>query len=560
VHAALLFLMPGSSQIGVGETMTVEVRINSEGTSFNAAQVVINYPKELLEVTLLDKTGSTFSLWINEPHFSNANGTVSFTGGTPYGVSGGAVSVLKIQFRAKAVGSGKFSLTAAAVSAADGSGSNILSRVQDASVTVVPQRSAPPPASPQVIPPPEQIVRTPTPSGGLPIQPVLKIPLYPDQNGWYNSVAPFTASWGLPPDISGVSTALDKDPNTIPPEKSEGLFDNKTFGILDDGIWYLHVRFQNNVGWGPATHYRIAIDTQPPLGFKAVFPKGDKTDDPIPTLQFTAADALSGIQQYQIRVGTDEPIVIPAKNFTGSFDLALQAPGKKSVLIKAIDQADNGIENRVTFEILPIASPAVTFVTRVLYFDEDKGMSVKGTALPNTDVLLKVQKVLQSGGRGEVVAQSTAHVNEKGNWEFVFDQAFKIGRYVITAQSKDARGALSLTVESPEVIVQSKPIIQIGMFQLGMEGAIILLLAVIAGGFGGGVWFYKKRQEKLTLRLTVVKTDMVKVFKLILEDVQKLKEALETPTEADDEFAMKRLQANISKMEGYLKKELEKVK
>ncbi len=129
----------------------------------------------------------------------------------------------------------------------------------------------------------------------------------------------------------------------------------------------------------------------------------------------------------------------------------------------------------------------------------------------------------------------------------------------MTAQSQDTRGALSLVVESSEVRVKSQPIIQIGKLQLGMGGALIFLLIVIAGGFGGGVWFYKKRQEKLALRLLVVKTDMAKVFKLIQDDIEKLRQATGTPTVADDEFIIKRVQENIKKMEGYLKKEIERL-
>lgn len=53
---------------------------------------------------------------------------------------------------------------------------------------------------------------------------------------------------------------------------------------------------------------------------------------------------------------------------------------------------------------------------------------------------------------------------------------------------------------------------------------------------------------------------MIKVFKIIEEDSEKLQEALKTPTEGDDEFMIKRLQDNIKKMGGYLEKGIEKIK
>jgi len=564
-HAATLSLTPVSSEIGVGEKMTVELRIDSEGVSLNAAQAVVRFPKDTLEVTALDKTESAFSFWLEEPQFSNTEGVISFTAGTPYGVSGGAVKILKIEFRAKGTGSGTLSLTEAAITAADGSGTNILSKINDAVISVVPQRIIPKVPESQVsepqpkIPEPEQIVRKAVPSEKLPSKPILKIPLYPEENRWYNLVAQFMVSWDLPLDISGVNIVLNKYPRSIPPEQSEGLFDNKTFGALQDGIWYLHVRFQNNIGWGSTTHYKIAVDTQPPLGFKVNIIEGEKTDNPTPTLQFKTSDALSGLKEYQIRIGDGDFIQIAIKDFTGSFKFPLQAPGKKRVVVKAVDLAENSVEDSVDIEILPIASPTITFVTNELFSDEERDLAVKGTALPDINVLLKVQKVLRKG-RGEIVAEGTVHPDDKGNWELTFgNQLLRNGKYVVLAQSQDARGALSLMVESQEIRVKSKPIIQIGKFQLGMGGALIVLLIVIAGGFGGGVWFYKKRQEKLALRLLVVKTDMAKVFKLIQDDIEKLQQAMRTPTEADDEFIIKRLQENIKKMEGYLKKEIEKL-
>ncbi len=553
-QAATLSLTPTSSEIGIGEKMTIEIRIDSEGESFNAAQAVIRFPKDTLEVTALDKAESVFSFWLEEPQFSNTEGVISFIGGTPSGVSGGAVGILKIEFLARGTGSGALSLTEAAIAAADGSGTNVLSKINDAVITVVPQRIIPKVPEPQQkIPEPEQIIREVVPSEKLPSVPILKIPLYPEENRWYNLVAQFTVSWDLPLDISGVSTALNKYPNSIPPGRSEGLFDNKTFGALQDGIWYLHMRFQNNLGWGPAAHYRLAIDTYPPLGFELAVVEGEATDNPTPTFRFETSDALSGLKEYQVRIGDGDLIKIPAAEFNGSFKLPLQSPGKRRITVKAVDQADNGIEDDVVLEIIPIASPTITFVTKELFSNEEKGLTIKGAALPGVNVLLAVLR------EGILFANSTTQADERGNWEFTFDQPFRNGRYILTAQSQDERGALSLVVDSSEVRVKSKPIIQIGFIQLGMGGALIFLFIIIAGGFGGGVWFYKKQQEKLTLRLLVVKTDMAKVFKLIQDDIEKLQQAIGTPTEADDEFMMKRLQENIKKMEGYLKKEIEKL-
>jgi len=80
-------------------------------------------------------------------------------------------------------------------------------------------------------------------------------------------------NWDLPNDVTAVATEVDQHPDAVP-AKSEGLFDNKTFSPLEDGVWYLHVQFKNSIGWGPTLHYRIGIDTAPPLGFSVTSPSG----------------------------------------------------------------------------------------------------------------------------------------------------------------------------------------------------------------------------------------------------------------------------------------------
>ncbi|MFA6339088.1 MAG: cohesin domain-containing protein [Candidatus Paceibacterota bacterium] len=553
-NAATLSLTPVSSDVGIGEKITINVRIDSEGVGINAAQATIRFPKDILEVVSLDKTSSAFSFWLDEPTFSNTDGVITFTGGTPYGVSGSAVKVLNIEFKAKGNGNGTVSLLETAVTASDGSGTNVLSKTNDAVITVSSQRVVP------KVPEPQQIVRTPVASEKLPSKPNLKVSLYPDETSWYNIVGQFTASWDLPLDISGINTVVNKNPSFIPGEQSEGLFNNKTFDALSDGISYLHVRFKNNVGWGPTAHYRLAVDTVSPAGFDLSIIEGNQTDNPTPTLQFKTSDARSGLKEYQVRVGSGDLIKIPVAGFKGSFKLPLQVPGKQKVFVKAVDQADNGIESSVDMEILPIASPAITFVPSQIFSEDEQGVVVKGTALPNINVLLKLQKVANNN-QGEVIANGSTKSDEKGNWEFTFgQQPLRNGQYVVIAQSQDDRGALSLAVESSKINVKSKPIIQIGAFQLGMGGAIILLLLLLVGGFGGGVWFYRKRQAKLNMRVDFTESETSKIFNLISDDVKKLSDAFKTPTEGDDEYALGKLQENIKKMGAYIKKGINKIK
>lgn len=147
-EAAKLFVSPAERELGVGQTFEATVRINTEGNSFNAAQAVVRFPKDLLEIVAIDYSpkATIFNFWLEEPKFSNSDGAVSFIGGTTNGVYGDSVPILTITFRSKGSGVGDIVAGDAAITAADGDGTNILSTIQIARVTVNPEIVAPPPA------------------------------------------------------------------------------------------------------------------------------------------------------------------------------------------------------------------------------------------------------------------------------------------------------------------------------------------------------------------------------------------------------------------------------
>jgi hypothetical protein len=223
--------------------------------------------------------------------------------------------------------------------------------------------------------------------------------------------------------------------------------------------------------------------------------------------------------------------------------------------VRAVDKASNSIESSAVLNILPIAPPVISFVTPELFSDGEERLSASGAARTGVTVRLAVHR-----RGGELVASAVAKADDNGRWESSFDDPLRNGRYTLSAQSEDARGGLSVTVDSPEFKVRSKPIIQVGSLALGKGGALVFLLLLIAGAFGGGVWFYRVREGRLALRVLVTETDMTKVFKLIQEDIGRMRQAQATPTPADDEFVLSKLQENIGKMEAYLKKEIQKIR
>ena len=535
-QAATLFFTPGTGEFGLNKEIVADLKIDSDGVGVNAGQATIRFPKDMLEVKSVDKTDSAFNFWLEEPSFSNADGVITFVGGTPYGISGASINVLHITFLAKSSGTAKLSFADSAVTASDGSGTNVLSKSAEAAFTITGE------TVPPVITPPTQIKREPVAPSGLPVKPSLAVPLYSDPALWYNHSNTFTASWTLPLDISLVATTINKQP-AYSPSESEGLFDSKMFSALSDGVWYLHVRFKNDIGWGPVAHYRIAVDTKTPLPFEVTTNESEATDNPTPTFSFKASDALSGLREYRARVDNGNWVAIPTKDFKGSYKLAQQIHGKHHLTIQAVDNAGNSIEDTFDYETIPLESPTFTFATEKIYSNTSAGLSFSGTALPSTEILFTLKK------GNAIVTEKTIPVDISGNWVFAYSDTLRNGRYVATIQNKDARGALSLVVTAPEIRVTGKYTI-----------AIIITLVVLIGALVSGYFFYKTRRERTSLRIQVAERDTANVFNMIKTDIQKLEDAQKTPTPADDEFIADKLKKNVEKMGSYVKDEIGRAK
>lgn len=548
-QAASLFFVPANGEVGIEKEIAIDLKINSDGVGINAAQATLRFPKDILSVKSIDKTDSAFNFWLEEPSYSNNNGVISFVGGTPYGVSGASIQVLHIVFTTKAAGSAPVTIVDSAITASDGSGTNVLTKTTDAIFTINTTKdqatavvATTPVAAPAVIVPPVQIIREPVITKGLPSKATVTVSLYPNETGWSNQSNTFTATWELPLDISGVSAVVNKEPN-YKGGKSEGLFDSKMFEALNDGIWYLHVQFRNNVGWGPVTHYRIAVDTKSPLIFEVTSLESEASDNPAPTISFKSNDALSGLKEYWVRVDNQDWVIIPAGDFGGTNRLTNQAPGKHSVTVRAIDNAENGIESSLDFEILPLPLPTFTFVKTKLFSDEVNGLLTRGTGVPSTEIIFTLRK-----GSATVLNQ-VVPVNANGGWEFSSGDALLSGDYTATIQNKDSRGALSHTVTSEKIKV------------VGRYTNIIITLFVLL--FAALVALYtlnKRRHAQIALRVQMAERDAANVFKMIENDIQKLQDAQKTPTPADDEFITAKIKKNVEKMGAYIKDEISRAR
>jgi len=135
--AATLSIAPSASSISTGNIITVKVIVNTVGKYINNIDSVIQFPTDLLEVVSISKSSSIFSLWVEEPTFSNYTGKIKFNGGvsTP-GFNGSSGTVASITFKSKKEGTASIVFTDGSIRENDGLGTNIITGKFGSSVTI----------------------------------------------------------------------------------------------------------------------------------------------------------------------------------------------------------------------------------------------------------------------------------------------------------------------------------------------------------------------------------------------------------------------------------------
>jgi len=563
-YAADFKVSPSGGTFGIGKTFNVELKINTFGESINAAQGKLQFDPKVLEVKSISKEGSIFNFWLQEPAFSNETGTIEFIGGIPSGVSGSSLQAVSIIFSAKALGTSDFVFINASITASDGSGTNISGNAVGASFNVSSGRGGALPGvvvkpAPEQVPIPAQITRTPVQASGLPTKPNIKVQLYPKPDGWYNLVSNFTVSWDLPPDVSELNTALNQNPNFDVSKKSEGLFDSKTFPALNqDGVYYLHVRFKNNIGWGSVSHYRIAIDTQPPLSFNVDIPTGVKSDNPSPKLVFNTGDALSGIGSFKIIIEGEEPITQEGATVS-EYILKPHPPGVYMIRVIASDQAGNSIESRAQVEILPLDMPEITSITKKIIIGTDDRLVIKGTAIADANVVVNIEDKDKF-----LVLQNDVETNKSGEWEFRLDRELRRGDYFVTVKAKDSRGALSLPTSLVKVKFVEKPVISLFGLDITLKGLIVIL--VVAGVLAAS-WFYRKtllRLARSQRESIIISRDIKNAFDIVKKDIDGMAGMLKNNRSIEEKelevnIMSKKIVDTLDKIEKYISRDIEKL-
>ncbi|MBP9668908.1 MAG: hypothetical protein KBE09_01325 [Candidatus Pacebacteria bacterium] len=358
LYAADLLFSPVTGNFSVGKEFSVQVSVNPNGTSINAADGEISFDKDLLSVSSVSKDGSVFSLWTADPAFSNTAGTIQFSGGTPTAFTTQG-TILTIKFKAKAEGSAKTSFTKGSVLAADGKGTNVYSKGNEGSFVIAAAAAEPPPPPPKAEPvaeEPEAAVDVEGDASITPIAPVLNSNTHQKPDLWY-STSTVHFSWKPPADVTGVRTLLSEKEDDKPTVvQKPTAVDQKIEGVAD-GVWYFYAQFRNEFGWGEVAKRKVQIDTVLPDEFSvtlATVGEGEPAK-----FAFKSADALSGLDHYDLKIGDGAVLSIREQDMSnGTYLVPPQEGGVRTVLVRAYDRAGNARETQAELDLPKVDKPS----------------------------------------------------------------------------------------------------------------------------------------------------------------------------------------------------------
>ncbi len=251
-QAQTIYISPASDSYYIGQAFSVRVNVSSQTQAVNAVSGTVSFPSDLLQVVSISKTDSIMSLWVQDPSFSNAAGTVDFAGVVLNpGFIGSSGKALTINFKAVNSGQAKVKLVEGSLLANDGQGTNILSSLGSADFDIGAGAAA-------VEPPPKPVEAT----SDL----VITSDTHPDPHKWYTAdTAHFL--FQFPDSATETRVSIDKLANTTPLQSYIPAIHEKTVTGSGEGAWYVHVLYKTGKESSPTAHFRFNIDYSAPSNF-----------------------------------------------------------------------------------------------------------------------------------------------------------------------------------------------------------------------------------------------------------------------------------------------------
>lgn len=436
-EAATLSLTSSNNKVTVGSLITVNLFVNTQGKTINNAEASIQYSNDLVDV--ISVKGSLFSLWVESPSFSNANGLISFNGGIPDpGYNGGGGKILTIVAKAKKAGNASFLFSDAAVRENDGLGTDILNGQSPINIVIAsiiesenkvnPTTDTNATNSNNITPPTTSNTANTNNSttnqvAENKLSPVaISSPIYSNSESWY-SAKDGVVSWSLPSQASAVQTLIDHNPYSTPTIKYSSPILSKNLSNLNEGTWYFHLRYLLNNNWSKISHFKIQIDSTPPQDLNILAEKDN--NQCINGLKFSANDLVSGLDYYDVSIDDEAALHILATGPTNTIPWSQYKVGNHRIVAMAYDKAGNKSETFTEIKVDKLEAPVFDSWSNIINTGEKLNISGKSIY---AHAPLKLTIESQSG----VINSFDVISDESGNFSFASEVFSKAGNYKIS--------------------------------------------------------------------------------------------------------------------------------
>jgi hypothetical protein len=526
----------------------VAVMIDTGTSTINGVEGKISFNKDELEVTAVAKDDSILESWTTDPTYSNDEGTVSFGGGVK-SFTGSSGKIITIDFLAlkNTAAKVRFS-TGAAILAADGQGTNILTAMNAGVYTLTAKETIPTAEQAGVDAPAPLVLGAFTstePTEQKSSNSIISS-THPDENKWYNmKTAEF--SWVLPPDVTAIRSSVDTVSSSTP-TKSRAPLSEKIISPVDEGVSYFHLQIKTPAGWGETETYRFQTDTQKPETFE--ISEAGPADGY--GFLFDGQDKTSGIEKYIVQIdGAQEE----EWKDDGSHKYVPQEgkPGSHTLFVKAVDFAGNFATSSVTFTLDPATPPTITDFKETISLGET--LVVQGMARPNTAVSLSVSKDGTRETENKVMSGSD------GKFMFALNNPEE-GVYKIYA-TEAGRGVRSepspsvlITVSQPKFILFGKAALEYLTVLIPLATLLVLFVFILVFGWHRFKIFRVALQKEMEEIDTASRGSFSKIRKEINDDEAALKKSAPKERRKKEKEVIARLKKSIDDAEANVEKEI----
>ncbi|MBP6855811.1 MAG: hypothetical protein KBC26_02470 [Candidatus Pacebacteria bacterium] len=547
VYAATLSLSPSVAVSHVGDVFTARALINTEGKFINNAEAIITFPTDIVEVVSVSAKNSIFSLWVEQPSFSNASGQISFNGGVVNpGYSGVGGEAISIVFRSKKEGVAHLLLSNVAIRENDGLGTNVLSSFYSTQV-VIQGAIKPTPSLGPAVDADEQAARADE-SLGNGEAPVVSSPTCPDQSAWCSDSS-LTFNWELPSHAFAVQTLLGAKPDSVPSVYYSSGINTKKVDTIEDGTWYFHVRYRDASGWSKTAHYRVNIDTTAPTLSLSVKRQGQTNG-----LHIVSQDTLSGISRYEVVIDGRKQFGIAAHEAQQMILLPGVSTGEHTVAVSAFDNAGNRASKEVVFIAPDPIAPTISLESERVNAREP--FVLLGSSLyPRSAVRVAVMPEI-----GEAIVYDVS-TDAAGRFEVTGKSLMSSGVYSISARIVLLDGSLGPESNKVFLIVDTSFEFSIGSLSIALSlWMIVIIIIGVIIVVGGGVYLaHRTRRHKKTHRTAQQRTH--EMFDLLIERARhqmKLLEQIRRQDGSASEYttAMRELDKTLDKLSELFKSKI----